>query len=171
MPEEGWTMQDGTAWPRNNTRDHPVTRLVYISREKHPGFQHHKKSRSMNVLINLKGLDGLQDKRFTRIRVDFRRRGLQGFQNFPFGWTRVKQLQQGLIKKEVLKSRNREHVQLFEYAVGIHNVGMLRANRGLTGRLFSEELLRVLVCTTTLAWGVNLPAHTVVIKVQVEDGR
>ena len=23
MPEEGWTMQDGTAWPGNNPRDHP----------------------------------------------------------------------------------------------------------------------------------------------------
>ena len=23
MPEEGWTMADGTPWPGNNTRDHP----------------------------------------------------------------------------------------------------------------------------------------------------
>jgi len=22
-PEEGWTMQDGTPWPGNNSRDHP----------------------------------------------------------------------------------------------------------------------------------------------------
>lgn len=22
-PEDGWTMQDGTAWPGNNSRDHP----------------------------------------------------------------------------------------------------------------------------------------------------
>lgn len=22
-PDEGWTMQDGTPWPGNNTRDHP----------------------------------------------------------------------------------------------------------------------------------------------------
>ncbi|KAH6801139.1 U5 small nuclear ribonucleoprotein helicase [Perilla frutescens var. hirtella] len=67
-------------------------------------------------------------------------------------------------KKEVLKSRNRQLVQFFESAVGIHHAGMLRADRGLTERLFSEGLLKVLVCTATLAWGVNLPAHTVVIK-------
>ncbi|XP_022736597.1 DExH-box ATP-dependent RNA helicase DExH14 isoform X2 [Durio zibethinus] len=69
-----------------------------------------------------------------------------------------------LIKKEVVKSRNKDLVQLFEFGVGVHHAGMLRADRGLTERLFSDGILKVLVCTATLAWGVNLPAHTVVIK-------
>ncbi|KAG8652395.1 DExH-box ATP-dependent RNA helicase DExH14 isoform X2 [Manihot esculenta] len=69
-----------------------------------------------------------------------------------------------LIKKEVVKSRNKDVVELFEFAVGIHHAGMLRADRVLTEQLFSDGLLKVLVCTATLAWGVNLPAHTVVIK-------
>ncbi|XWS51216.1 hypothetical protein CRYUN_Cryun12cG0157800 [Craigia yunnanensis] len=69
-----------------------------------------------------------------------------------------------LIKKEVVKSRNKDLVQLFESGVGVHHAGMLRADRGLTERLFSDGILKVLVCTATLAWGVNLPAHTVVIK-------
>ncbi|CAI0431699.1 unnamed protein product [Linum tenue] len=69
-----------------------------------------------------------------------------------------------LIKKDVSKSRNKDLVQLFENAIGVHHAGMLRADRGLTERLFSDGLLKVLVCTATLAWGVNLPAHTVVIK-------
>ncbi|XP_058180771.1 DExH-box ATP-dependent RNA helicase DExH14 [Rhododendron vialii] len=69
-----------------------------------------------------------------------------------------------LIKREVLKSRNKQVVQLFEHGIGVHHAGMLRADRGLTERLFSGGLLKVLVCTATLAWGVNLPAHTVVIK-------
>ncbi|KAG0487188.1 hypothetical protein HPP92_009283 [Vanilla planifolia] len=68
------------------------------------------------------------------------------------------------VKKEVSKSRNRELVQLFDYGFGIHHAGMLRADRSLTERLFSARHLNVLVCTATLAWGVNLPAHTVVIK-------
>ncbi|CAN4100374.1 unnamed protein product [Withania somnifera] len=72
--------------------------------------------------------------------------------------------QYGFIKKEVFKSRNKEVVQLFEHGIGIHHAGMLRADRNLTERLFSQGLLKVLVCTATLAWGVNLPAHTVVIK-------
>ncbi|CAN6469997.1 unnamed protein product [Victoria cruziana] len=69
-----------------------------------------------------------------------------------------------LIKKEVQKSRNRELVELFDSGFGIHHAGMLRADRRLTERLFSDGLLKVLVCTATLAWGVNMPAHTVVIK-------
>ncbi|KAI8543195.1 hypothetical protein RHMOL_Rhmol08G0198900 [Rhododendron molle] len=69
-----------------------------------------------------------------------------------------------LIKREVLKSRNKQVVQLFEHGIGVHHAGMLRTDRGLTERLFSGGLLKVLVCTATLAWGVNLPAHTVVIK-------
>ncbi|KAK1260032.1 putative cellulose synthase A catalytic subunit 1 [UDP-forming] [Acorus gramineus] len=71
-PEEGWTMQDGTPWPGNNPRDHPgmiqvflghsggldtdgneLPRLVYVSREKRPGFQHHKKAGAMNALIRV----------------------------------------------------------------------------------------------------------------------
>ncbi|MCD7464619.1 activating signal cointegrator 1 complex subunit [Datura stramonium] len=69
-----------------------------------------------------------------------------------------------ILKREVFKSRNKEVVQLFEHGIGIHHAGMLRADRNLTERLFSQGILKVLVCTATLAWGVNLPAHTVVIK-------
>ncbi|KAI5659758.1 hypothetical protein M9H77_28551 [Catharanthus roseus] len=71
-PEEGWTMQDGTPWPGNNTRDHPgmiqvflghsgahdiegneLPRLVYVSREKRPGYQHHKKAGAENALVRV----------------------------------------------------------------------------------------------------------------------
>lgn len=44
---------------------------------------------------------------------------------------------------------------------------MLRADRNLVEQLFSEGFLKVLVCTATLAWGVNLPAHAVIIKVSL----
>lgn len=70
----------------------------------------------------------------------------------------------GLFKKEVAKSRNRQLGELFQSGYGIHHAGMLRSDRNLTERLFSIGLIKVLVCTATLAWGVNLPAHTVVIK-------
>lgn len=72
VPAGGWIMQDGTPWPGNNTKDHPgmiqvflghsgghdsegnqLPRLVYVSREKRPGFQHHKKAGAMNALVEL----------------------------------------------------------------------------------------------------------------------
>ncbi|GAY60250.1 hypothetical protein CUMW_200500 [Citrus unshiu] len=72
VPEEGWTMQDGTPWPGNNVRDHPgmiqvflgqsgvrdvegneLPSLVYVSREKRPGFEHHKKAGAMNALVRV----------------------------------------------------------------------------------------------------------------------
>ena len=37
-------------------------------------------------------------------------------------------------------------------------------DRGVVEDLFAQGHLRVLVSTATLAWGVNLPAHTVIIK-------
>ena len=66
---------------------------------------------------------------------------------------------------QVLKSRNKQLRDLFMDGFSIHHAGMLRQDRNLVERLFSEGLIKVLVCTATLAWGVNLPAHAVIIKV------
>lgn len=64
-------MQDGTPWPGDNARDHPgiiqvllgqsggkgndgkdLPCLIYVSREKRPGFDHHKKAGAMNALVS-----------------------------------------------------------------------------------------------------------------------
>ncbi|KAG6857079.1 hypothetical protein H0H87_009640 [Tephrocybe sp. NHM501043] len=53
---------------------------------------------------------------------------------------------------------------LLPFGFGIHHAGMNRDDRKLVEELFADGSLQVLVCTATLAWGVNLPAHTVIIK-------
>ncbi|KAH9902242.1 Sec63 Brl domain-containing protein [Xylariomycetidae sp. FL2044] len=53
---------------------------------------------------------------------------------------------------------------LLPYGFGIHHAGMNRVDRDEVEGLFADGLIQVLVCTATLAWGVNLPAHTVIIK-------
>ncbi|KAL1967159.1 hypothetical protein VTN77DRAFT_3450 [Rasamsonia byssochlamydoides] len=53
---------------------------------------------------------------------------------------------------------------LLPYGFGIHHAGMSLADRDSVQALFSDGSIQVLVCTATLAWGVNLPAHTVIIK-------
>ncbi|KAG0348201.1 hypothetical protein BG004_005744 [Podila humilis] len=69
-----------------------------------------------------------------------------------------------LKKRDLARSKNREMKELFQYGFGIHHAGMLRTDRALTEKMFADGLLRVLCCTATLAWGVNLPAYAVVIK-------
>ncbi|GAB2288942.1 DExH-box ATP-dependent RNA helicase DExH12 [Dionaea muscipula] len=53
---------------------------------------------------------------------------------------------------------------LLPYGFAIHHAGMTRADRQLVEDLFADGHVQVLVSTATLAWGVNLPAHTVIIK-------
>lgn len=53
---------------------------------------------------------------------------------------------------------------LLPFGFGIHHAGMTREDRTLVEELFADGSVQVLVCTATLAWGVNLPAHTVIIK-------
>ncbi|KAL1643346.1 Pre-mRNA-splicing helicase BRR2 [Diplodia intermedia] len=71
--------------------------------------------------------------------------------------------------REILRSesegvQNAELKDVMPYGFGIHHAGMSRADRTSVEDLFADGSLRVLVCTATLAWGVNLPAHTVIIK-------
>ena len=62
------------------------------------------------------------------------------------------------------KSRNKELREHFRNGMGIHHAGMLRHDRKLTEQMFADGAIKVLCCTATLAWGINLPAHTVIIK-------
>ena len=64
-----------------------------------------------------------------------------------------------------MRSRNKELRQLFPDGFAMHHAGMLRQDRNLVERFFGAGLIRCIVCTATLAWGVNLPAHAVIIKV------
>lgn len=53
---------------------------------------------------------------------------------------------------------------LFAIGFGIHHAGMIRHDRLLVEKLFRMGVLKVLICTATLAWGVNFPAHAVIIR-------
>jgi superfamily II DNA/RNA helicase len=48
--------------------------------------------------------------------------------------------------------------------VGVHHAGVLPRYRNLVERLFLARLIPVVVCTETLAAGINLPARSVVLR-------
>ncbi|KAJ2934391.1 hypothetical protein H1R20_g2701, partial [Candolleomyces eurysporus] len=69
-----------------------------------------------------------------------------------------------VLLSEVENVRDPNLKDLLPFGFGIHHAGMNREDRNMVEDLFAEGHLQVLVCTATLAWGVNLPAHTVIIK-------
>jgi antiviral helicase SLH1 len=71
-------------------------------------------------------------------------------------------------RRDIGMSKNMEMKQLFDSGFGIHHAGMLRSDRNLMEKLFEAKVIKVLCCTATLAWGVNLPAHAVIIKVRID---
>ena len=78
-------------------------------------------------------------------------------------------LKEGSASMEVLRTeaeqvKNPELRDLLPYGFAIHHAGMARIDRTLVEDLFEDGHIQVLVSTSTLAWGVNLPAHTVIIK-------
>lgn len=78
-------------------------------------------------------------------------------------------LREGSASTEILRTeseqvKNSELKDLLPYGFAIHHAGMSRVDRTLVEDLFADKHIQVLVSTATLAWGVNLPAHTVIIK-------
>ncbi|ALC46005.1 CG5205 [Drosophila busckii] len=69
-----------------------------------------------------------------------------------------------LALRSIQKSRNKQLVTLFTSGLACHHAGMLRADRQMVEKYFLEGNISVLVCTATLAWGVNLPAQSVIIR-------
>lgn len=81
----------------------------------------------------------------------------------------AKFIRDGSASREILETeagtcKDSDLRDLLPYGFAIHHAGMARADRTLVEDLFADGHVQVLVSTATLAWGVNLPAHTVIIK-------
>lgn len=50
------------------------------------------------------------------------------------------------------------------FGIGLHHAGLVESDRRIVEELFVHEKIQILVATSTLAWGVNYPAHLVIIK-------
>lgn len=71
---------------------------------------------------------------------------------------------QAILKSEADEMSNRQLTEIIPSGIGIHHAGLNKGERSVVEDLFAQGHLQVLVSTATLAWGVNLPAHTVIVK-------
>lgn len=71
-------------------------------------------------------------------------------------WSRPPGLEHSFIDKRI--------DELVKYGIGVHHAGINLDDRRTIEDLYLRKSLRILVATSTLAVGVNLPAHMVVIK-------
>ena len=69
-----------------------------------------------------------------------------------------------ILESESQNTKNEALKELLPYGFGIHHAGLDRVDRNTVEDLFSDRRIQLLVSTATLAWGVNLPARTVIIK-------
>ncbi|KAI0647359.1 P-loop containing nucleoside triphosphate hydrolase protein [Trametes meyenii] len=75
-------------------------------------------------------------------------------ENLP--WSKPSQIQHSFSNKQVDK--------LAAFGIGVHHAGLAREDRTATEQLYLKKAIKILFATSTLAVGVNLPAHTVIIK-------
>lgn len=54
--------------------------------------------------------------------------------------------------------------EAINFGIGLHHAGLVESDRQIAEELFLNNKIQILVATSTLAWGVNLPAHLVVVK-------
>ena len=71
---------------------------------------------------------------------------------------------QEILREESAGVKNADLKEVLQYGFAIHHAGMGREDRELVEDLFADRHIAVLCTTATLAWGVNLPAHAVIIK-------
>ena len=67
------------------------------------------------------------------------------------------QLNLARVKDDALK-------EAISFGIGLHHAGLVETDRQLSEELFLNNKIQILVATSTLAWGVNLPAHLVIVK-------
>lgn len=67
------------------------------------------------------------------------------------------QLNLARVKDDALK-------EAINFGIGLHHAGLVESDRQLAEELFLNNKIQILIATSTLAWGVNLPAHLVVVK-------
>ena len=68
------------------------------------------------------------------------------------------------LQANLFRAKDESLREALTFGIGLHHAGLVESDRKLAEELFANNKIQVLVATSTLAWGVNLPAHLVVVK-------
>ena len=126
----------------------------------------------MNEICYEKALVDVQDRNQVLIFVHSRKETAKcakavrdlAIENSTIGKFLPSEAARSALAEAIEGTRNPDLKDLLPYGFAIHHAGMTRADRNLVEEMFAAGNLQVLVSTATLAWGVNLPAHTVIIR-------
>jgi ATP-dependent DNA helicase HFM1/MER3 len=77
-------------------------------------------------------------------------------------WSNAQKCWRAPTKK--FRFKNEDLQETAQAGVAFHHAGLSSEDRTLIERMFLERELNIICCTSTLAIGVNLPTHLVVIK-------
>lgn len=84
-----------------------------------------------------------------------------GMEDNPRQWLHMDDMELEMILDQV----HDESLKMsLAFGIGLHHAGLTEDDRKIVEGLYLKLKIQILIATSTLAWGVNLPAHLVVIK-------
>ena len=68
------------------------------------------------------------------------------------------------LQLNLLRVKDEAVREALSFGIGLHHAGLVDGDRQLVEELFANNKIQILIATSTLAWGINLPAHLVIVK-------
>ena len=73
-------------------------------------------------------------------------------------------MDEGEMERLALTIKDQNLKLTLAFGIGMHHAGLVEKDRQVVEELFVNQKIQILIATATVAWGVNFPAHLVVVK-------
>jgi activating signal cointegrator complex subunit 3 len=137
---------------------HYCPRMASMNKPTYQAIQQHSPTKPTLIFVS--------SRRQTRLTALDLIAFLAGEDN-PKMWLNI---EESALERLSLKDQNLRLTLAF--GIGMHHAGLVERDRKTVEELFVNQKIQVLIATATVAWGVNFPAHLVVIKgTEYYDGK